>query len=116
MPYPKSLLVHSCNIESGSTGGTADAWNVTTGTKTYSTVSCRFVMQKGSIRHSDSGYQPVRTLGVVLPAGTSVTEGKELVGLSTGYTKTYRIKGVPRYAILKNATVSHILCDLEVVG
>lgn len=114
--YPKALLCHSCNIESGSTGGTADAWNVTAGTKTYTASVCRFVMLKGTIQHKDSGYQAVRNLGVVLPAGTPITEGKELVGLSTGYQKTFRIKGVPRPATLKNGNVSHLICDLEVVG
>lgn len=115
MTYPASLLVHSCQIETGETLGTADAFGVKPPTKTYSTVACRFILPKGSMSLTESGWQPVLGVGVIVPAGTAIDAGKKLVGLSTGYTKTYRIKGIPRPAMLKSA-ISHIVADLEVVG
>lgn len=115
MGYPVSLLVHSCQVETGESVGAADAWNIGTPTKTYTTVACRFIHPKINFSQMEAGALPVRGFGVILPAGTAVTEGKTIVGLSTGYTKTYRIKGGPREALLK-ARVSHIVCDLEVVG
>lgn len=115
MAYPTSLLVHSCQIETGETLGAADAFGVKTPTKTYATSACRFILPRGSMALTESGWQAVRGVGVIVPAGTAIEAGRTLVGLSTGYTKTYRIKGVPRPALLKSA-VSHIVADLEVVG
>lgn len=115
MAYPASLLIHSCQIETGETlGATADAYGVKVPTKTYTTVACRFIQPKGTLQRTDAGELPVRGQGVIVPAGTSVDAGKLLVGLSTGFTRAYRIKGNPRPALLKKS-VSHIVCDIEVV-
>jgi len=113
--YPTSLLVHTCQVESGETVGTADAWNIGAPTKTYTDVKCRFVMPKLNMQRGEAGYLPVRGLSIILPVGTSVTEGKTIVGLSTGFLKTYRIIGGPREALVRSQ-VSHIVADLEVIG
>lgn len=115
MAYPSSLLVHSCQIETGETLGTADAFGVKPATKTYTTVSCRFIETSGRMQTTDAGEQPFRNQGIVLPAGTIVTEGKTIIGLSTGFARTWKVKGIPRPALLKS-TISHIVCDLEAVG
>ena len=116
MAYPVSLLIHSCQVETGETlGATADAYGVYPPVKTYTTVACRFIHPKLNIVRMEPGELPDRGFSVILPTGTAVTEGKNIVGLSTGYAKTWKVKGGPRLALLKK-TVSHIVCDLEVVS
>lgn len=115
MAYPTSLLIHSCQIETGETLGSADAFGVKTPTKTYTTVSCRFILPSGNLNRTEAGLQPVRDQQVIVPAGTVIEAGKTVVGLSTGFTRTYRVVGVPQPALLKS-TISHIVASLEVVG
>jgi len=114
MAYPAILLCHSCQVETGETTGSKDAWQVPSATKTFTTVSCRFFATKGSLKQLEPGELVVRGQGVILPAGTTVSEGKQIVGLSPGYTETYRVIGTPRQAMVQNE-ISHIVCDLEVV-
>lgn len=114
MTYPTALLIHSCQVETGETLGAADAYGVSSTTKTYATVSCRFIQLKNTMSRGEVGDQATRNTSVIVPTGTAITEGKTVVGLSTGYTKTWRVKAV-RPAIIR-ASISHITADLEVVG
>lgn len=115
MGFPSAWLIHSCQVETSETYGTEDIYNIATPTKVYTTVSCRFVVPKLTMIQTKAGQMPDRGLSVILPAGTTVTEGKTIIGAASPYNKTYTIKGGPR-EILLNETVSHIICDLERVG
>jgi hypothetical protein len=117
MTYPASLLIHSANLETGETLGTADAYNVKAVTKTYTAISCRFGQPRARYPQDQSGDRQVRTPTCIVPVGTVALPGKLLVGLTSPYTQTYRIQTVrPAMAGVGGATISHLVLDLENVS
>lgn len=113
MTYPTALLIHSANLETGETLGTADAFGVSPTTKTYTVILCRFGQPRVSYPKTESGPHAIRSPVCIIPAGTVAVEGKTIVGLTVPYNRTYKILGV-RAAGLSNS-ISHLVLDLEAV-
>ena len=114
MTYPAAMLIHSANLETGETLGAADIAGIKPSTKTYTAIACRFDSSNPSWkREGDAGYHTVRTPQCIVPAGTAAVEGKTLVGLSSPYSRTYRIKGVSPATIAHS--ISHLVLNLEAV-
>jgi len=111
MTYPSGLLVHSANLQTSETAGTANEWGASNETPVYTQISCRFGNPNESYKGTKSGDRAIRTPACIVPVGTVARDGKLLVGLTAPFTKTYRIKSV-RPAMLA-ASISHLVLELE---
>jgi hypothetical protein len=111
MTYPSALLCHTANLETGETT-TTNAWG-TVATPIYTSISCRFGQAKGSYPYSESGDRIIKSPVCIVPATTTVSEGKLLAGLTAPFTKTYRVTQVNPAMLAK--TVSHLVLELEAV-
>ena len=112
MTYPKALLCHTANLETGETVTTNEFGSLST--PIYTQVNCRFGPDKGSYPYSQSGDRLVKTPVCIVPADTiAAEEGKLLVGLTAPFDKIYRIKQV-KPAMLAS-TISHLVLELEAV-
>lgn len=109
-------FIHSATVETGETLGlTDDDFGVKTTTKTTVTSACRFVNPKGGVKVSESGERFRALPRCLLPATlTTVKEGMKITGLSSGFTKTYKIVNPP-LMVYAGDDISHISCDLEAV-
>ena len=113
MTYPAALLVHTANLETSQTAGTANAW-VTPSTPVYTAIACRFGNSRTSLQNTvASGDRVVKTPVCIVPAGTAAVEGRLLVGTTAPFTKTYCIKSVDPAMVA--SSVSHLVLNLEAV-
>ena len=114
MTYPVALLIHTANLETVETLGTADAAGVKATTKTYTAISCRFGQLKQTYPNGESGDRVVRTPSCIVPATVSTVPGKLITGTSAPYTQRFRILTVrPAYVGPAGKTLSHYVLDLE---
>ena len=112
MTYPEALLIHTANLETGETVTTNEFGSIST--PIYTSIKCRFGQERGSYPFTGSGDRLIKTPVCIVPTGTDATEGKQLVGLSEPFTKTYKILQV-KPAILAS-TISHLVLELEAVS
>lgn len=82
-------------------------------TTTATTVSCRFY-NSTEIRRGDPGMY-VSTPRVVLPQGTTVSEGDTIVSTTTGFYGSFKINSVKQVYEAATATVSHISCEIVAI-
>lgn len=114
MSYPASMLIHSANLETSETLGSADIAGIKATTKVYTAISCRFdVPAPNYKREGDAGYHTTRTPQCIISGTVSATEGKTIVGLTAPYARTYVIKGVKPAPGARG--ISHYVLDLEAV-
>jgi hypothetical protein len=105
-------MQHSCTI-ARATNGTADAYGIPAKTTSPSAVQCRFVNPKGGMKKLESGEHIYNLPAVVLPSGTTIAEGDILTGVTSGFTRAFRVERVR--TIQADEGLSHIRCDLEAV-
>jgi hypothetical protein len=82
-------------------------------TTTATTVSCRFGYAT-EIRRGDPGMY-VSTPRVVLPQGTTVSEGDTIVSTTTGFYGSFKILNIKQVYEPATATVSHISCEIVAI-
>lgn len=104
---PGAALANGADIEN------TDDFGVPTSTTSTATVRCRFVNPKGGMKKLESGEHIYNLPAVILPTGTTVSEGDTITGTLTGFTRTYRVMHVRN--VPADEGISHIHCDLEVV-
>ena len=86
-------------------------------TDVTATVACRFSNPQESMRIGSRNVPYiVSSPTVVLPAGTSVSEGDTITSTETGFTGTFRINSVKQTYEAARAAVSHITCEIGAVG
>ena len=113
MVYPASMLIHSANLETSETTGSADIAGIKATTKVYTAISCRFdVPAPNYKREGDAGYHTTRTPQCIITSDLAV-EGKTIVGLTSPYARTYLIKSVKPASGARG--ISHYVLDLEAV-
>ena len=113
MTYPSGLLIHSANLQTSATAGTANEWGTAAATPVYTAISCRFGNPRESYKLERSGDRLINSPACIVPVGTAATDGNLLVGLTAPFNKTYLIKQV-RPAMLASS-ISHLVLDLEAV-
>jgi len=113
MTYPSALLCHDANLQTGLTSGTANDWGAGQGTPTYTAIKCRFGNPRESFKNVKSGDRIIRTPVCIVPLGTAAVDGNLIVGLTSPFTKTYRIKSVNPAMLAQ--TISHLVIELEAV-
>ena len=114
MSYPASMLIHSANLETSETIGSADIAGIKATTKVYTAISCRFdVPSPNYKKEGDARYHTTRTPQCIVPAGAAAVEGKTIVGLTAPYARTYLIKSVKPAPLAR--AISHLVLDLEAV-
>ncbi len=112
-PITDNNAVPGAAVVDGTIADAADAYGQPTYTNVTSTVKCRFVNPKGGMRKIESGEHIYNLPAVVLPSGTTITEGDTLTGVTSGFTRAYRVMHVR--TIQADEGISHIRCDLEAV-
>jgi len=111
MTYPSGLLIHSANLQTSETAGTANEYGAVNETPVYTAITCRFGSPRESYTAAKSGDRVIRTPSCIVPLGTNARDGKLLVGLTAPFTKTYRIKSV--LPAMLAASISHLVLELE---
>lgn len=77
-------------------------------------VRCRFATSSRRLVTSDPGQYVKRPTKLFLPPGTVIEEGDKVTTTTTGFSGTYKVKGVyQQYA--DGPVPHHIECDLEAV-
>lgn len=81
------------------------------------TVSCRFVSPQESMRVGSRNVPYiVSSPRVLLPAGTTVSEGDTITSTELGFTGTFQINSVKQVYEAAMKVVSHITCEIAAAG
>lgn len=105
--------VHGAAVANGVDVESVDAFGIPARTTTTTTVRCLFVSPKGGLKKLESGEALYNLPAVILPSGTAITEGDTLTGVTSGFTKTYRVKYVRTLAVDEGPAMLRV--DLEAV-
>jgi hypothetical protein len=98
-------------VTNGVIADSVDSYGELSWLSVTSTPACRFISPREIFR----GMTIATTPRVLLPAGTTVTEGDTLTSTETGYSETYRINSVTVVYEAAIKTVSHITCEIAAV-
>lgn len=100
-------------LADGTAADNGDDYGVRSAVTSTTTVKCRFVNPKGGMKKLESGEHIYNLPAVVLPSGTTIDEGDILTGVTSGFTRAFRVMHVR--TVQADEGISHIRCDLEAV-
>ena len=101
-------------LANGTAAVIVDNYGIQSEDASNTTVKCRFINPKGGMKKLESGEHIYNLPAVVLPSGTTIAEGDILTGVTSGFTRAFRVKHVR--TVQADEGISHIRCDLEAVS
>jgi hypothetical protein len=117
MVLPTVFLIHTATLNHSTAEVIDDYGASVPGTPVVSTVSCRFVGPKESMRSGGSNHLYIQSSPrVLLPAGTEVSEGDTIISTELGFTGSFQINSVKQTYEAAQSIVSHITCEIATAG